>query len=66
MAFSITKQSGQDTYGVTEFVINDDSELATVPTDVASGSTVLDIATGDVYMLSVVDNGVKTWTLVGG
>lgn len=66
MAFSITKQSGQDTYGVTEFVINDDSELATVPTDVASGSTVLDIATGNVYMLSVVESGVKTWTLVGG
>ncbi len=61
MAYSITKQSGKETYGLTEFVINDVSELSTVPTDVASGSKVFDIDTGDEYTLSVIVSGSKTW-----
>lgn len=66
MAYSITKQSGKETYGVTEYIVNNASEVATVPTDAASGSTILDINTGDVYMLKVMSSGVKTWGKIGG
>lgn len=61
MAYSISKQSGQDTYGVTEFVVNEVADVATVPTDVASGSTIFVIDGALVYMLSVPVSGVKTW-----
>ena len=65
MAYSITKQSGEETYGVTEYVVNNTSDVASVPTDAAAGSTIFVIATEDVYMLSVpTGGGVKTWTLL--
>ena len=66
MAYSITSQSGQTTYQVTEYVVNTDSDVATVPTDVASGSSILVIETGQVYMLSVMEDGTKQWELLGG
>lgn len=66
MAYSITSQSGQTTYQVTEYVVNTEADVASVPTDVASGSTILVIETGQVYMLSVMEDGTKQWELLGG
>lgn len=66
MAYSITNQSGQSTYQVTEYVVNTESDVASVPTDVASGSTILVIETAKVYMLTVKDNGVRVWAPLGG
>lgn len=66
MAYSITSQSGQTTYQVTEYVVNTETDVASVPTDVASGSTILVIETGQVYMLSVMEDGTKQWELLGG
>ena len=66
MAYSITEQSGQSTYNVVEYVVNTDADVASVPTDAASGSRIIVMGSGSVYMLSVVKGGVKTWTLVGG
>ena len=60
MAYSITSQSGQTTYKVTE------NDVASVPTDAASGSSILVIETGQVYMLSVMEDGTKQWALLGG
>ena len=65
MAYSIMKQSGETTYGISEFIINNASEISTVPTDCGSGSVTLDIATGNVYLLSVITNNVKEWKLLG-
>lgn len=66
MAYSITSQSGQTTYQVTEYVVNTEADVASVPIDVASGSTILVIETGQVYMLSVMEDGTKQWELLGG
>lgn len=66
MAYSITSQSGQTTYKVTEYVVNTESDVASVPTDAASGSSILVIETGQVYMLSVMEDGTKQWELLGG
>ena len=66
MAYSITSQSGQTTYKVTEYVVNAESDVASVPTDAASGSSILVIETGQVYMLSVMEDGTKQWELLGG
>lgn len=66
MAYSITKQSGKDTYGVNEYIVNTTADISGVPTDdAASGSTILVISTGDVYMLSVTNSGTKTWNKIG-
>lgn len=65
MAYSITKQSGEEIYGVVEYVVNTAADVATVPTTAASGSTIFVIETKDVYMLSVSSaGGVKTWELI--
>lgn len=66
MAYSITEQSGQSTYNVVEYVVNTDADVASVPTDAASGSTIIVIGSGLVYMLTVVEDGVKQWKLLGG
>lgn len=66
MAYSITSQSGQTTYKVTEYVVNTESDVASVPIDAASGSTILVLDTAQVYMLSVKDNGTRQWKLLGG
>ncbi len=66
MAYSITSQSGQTTYKVTEYVVNTESDVASVPTDAASGSSILVIETGQVYMMSVMEDGTKQWELLGG
>lgn len=66
MAYSITSQSGQTTYKVTEYVVNTENDVASVPTDAASGSSILVIETGQVYMLSVMEDGTKQWALLGG
>ena len=66
MAYSITEQSGQSTYKVVEYVVNTDADVASVPTDAASGSTIIVIGSGLVYMLTVVEDGVKQWKLLGG
>lgn len=66
MAYSILSQSGQTTYGVTNYIVNEDDDVSTVPTDVASGSTILVIETGTVYMLKVTEDGVKEWAPIGG
>jgi hypothetical protein len=66
MAYSITSQSGQTTYQVTEYVVNTEADVASVPTDVASGSSILVIETGQVYMMSVMEDGTKQWELLGG
>jgi len=65
MAYSITSQSGQTTYKVTEYVVNTEDEVSSIPTDAASGSTILVIETANVYMLSVMENGTKQWMLLG-
>ena len=65
MAYSITSQSGQTTYQVTEYVVNTEADVASVPTDVASGSSILVIETGQVYMMSVMEDGTKQWELLG-
>jgi len=65
MAYSITKQGDDTTYGITNYVVNSTADVATVPTTAATGSTILVIGSGEVYMLSVPVGGVKTWTLIG-
>lgn len=65
MAYSILSQSGQPTYGVTEYIVNEETDVTSVPTDVASGSTILVIETGKVYMLKVTNQGVKEWAPIG-
>lgn len=66
MAYSITGQAGVTTYGVMEYVVNTEADVATVPTDDASGSTIAVIETGNVYMLTVMEDGVKEWVIFGG
>ena len=67
MAYSISSQSGTSTYGVMEYVVNSEADVASVPTDAASGSTILVIDTSNVYMLSVREDSSseKMWKLVG-
>ena len=65
MAYTVSGQSGVPSYGILEYIVNTDADVLTVPTDCASGSTIFVIGTAKVYMLSVGENGVKEWTLVG-
>ena len=65
MAYSITEQSGVVTYGLVKYVVNSTADVASVPTDAASGSEIIVIGTGDKYMLSVKSSGVKSWVLIG-
>ena len=64
MAYSISSQSGTTIYEVIEYVVNTEADVATVPTTAASGSTIFVIATSNVYMLTVEQNGVKQWSLI--
>lgn len=57
---SITKQSGKETTYVTEFVADTESEIATLPTNCAIGSTCFIIENSSVYML----NGSRIWTII--
>ena len=66
MAYSITGQAGVTTYGVMEYIVNTEADVATVPTKDASGSTIAVIETGNVYMLTVMEDGVKEWVIFGG
>ena len=63
MAYTISGQAGVTSYGVMEFVVNTEDDVATVPTNCESGSTIFVIETGNVYMLSV---NTKIWTPIGG
>ena len=65
MAYSISGQSGESTYGIVEYVVNTEADVATVPTEAASGSTIIVIETANVYMLSVIEDGIKEWRLLG-
>jgi len=65
MAYSISGQSGESTYGIVEYVVNTEADVATVPTEAASGSTISVIETANVYMLSVIEDGIKEWRLLG-
>ena len=64
MPYSIVNQSGQSTYNIVEYVVNTEDDIADVPTDAASGSTILVIETGQVYVLSVMSDGTKKWELL--
>lgn len=58
MAFATTKQSGKDMTYVSEFVADSASDIQNLPVqpEVATGSSCLVIATGDVYVLNSTGN----------
>lgn len=57
MAYTIMSQNGNTQYGVTEYVVDQASDIASLPTDIAPGSVAIVTANSDVYML----NNSETW-----
>ena len=57
MAYRIMSQNGKDQYSLTEFVVDIEGDVASLPTDVAPGSAALIVSTSDVYIL----NTEKEW-----
>lgn len=47
----------QQTYGVKEFVLDSEADIASLPKDVVPGSTAIIISTSSVYMM----NSKKEW-----
>lgn len=66
MAYAITSQGDTTDYGVLEYIVNTEADVASVPTTAGAGSTLAVIGTGKVYMLSVAVNGTKEWKEFGG
>lgn len=62
MAINKISQSGHIQYGVSEFIIDTDTDLADLPIDITKGSSALSLSSGNVYFL----NGNREWVLVGG
>ena len=56
----ITSQSGHTSYGLKEFVVDTENEIAHLPLNVAMGSTVFVIEGALVYMM----NGQKEWVKI--
>jgi hypothetical protein len=56
----ITKAGGRTTYGLKEYVVDNQAEIDLLPKDDAMGSTAFVIETGDVYML----NGHGEWVKI--
>lgn len=56
----ITKQNGQPTYNLMEYVVDTEDDIKSLPREVAMGSTTFVINTGEVYML----NGKKEWVKI--
>lgn len=50
-------QNGSRTYGVNNYVVDTESDISTLPTYCAMGSSARVIATGDLYLF----NSEKTW-----
>jgi hypothetical protein len=50
--FSIIKQNGQESYGLTEFIIDFQSDVSDLPTDkIAAGSTAICVEDSSIYIL---------------
>lgn len=56
----ITSQSGHTSYGLKEFVVDTENEIADLPLNVAMGSTAFVIEGSLVYMM----NGRKEWVKI--
>lgn len=54
---NLYSQNGDVQYNIVEYVVDTEADLATLPTNVAMGSTALVIANTTVYML----NSKKEW-----
>lgn len=62
MGMNTLSQSGHTTYGIKEFVVDSESDVENLPTDVPMGSAALVIETGAVYVL----NSKKSWKKLSG
>lgn len=49
---TILSQSGHTTYGIKDFVVDTDKDIENLPTDISTGSTVLSIESGNVFILN--------------
>ena len=58
---SLYKQDGELLYGIKEFLLDSESDLLELPTNIKSGSSALVIPTGKKYFL----NGAKQWVALG-
>lgn len=58
---SLYKQDGELLYGIKEFLLDSESDLSALPTNIKSGSSALVISTGKKYFL----NGEKKWVALG-
>lgn len=56
----IMKQNGRPVYNLVEYVVDTEDDIKSLPKEVAMGSTVFIIDTGDVFML----NGKKEWVKI--
>jgi hypothetical protein len=59
---NLYKQDGDVLYGIKEFLLDSQDDVANLPTNIKTGSTALVIPTGALYML----NGHRQWIEVGG
>lgn len=57
----ILSTSGHTTYGLKEYVVDNLTDINTLPINDPMGSTALVIATGELYIM----NGNKEWILFG-
>jgi hypothetical protein len=57
---SIIRQNDKQQYGVMEYIVDEESEVSTLPTTASPGSTCLVIETSTTYML----NNKKQWVKV--
>lgn len=55
--YSILSQNDKSTYGVVQYVINENAELSSLPTNVEPGSAALSVKEGDIFIL----NNNKEW-----
>lgn len=52
MAVNYLSESGHNKYGIFEFVLDTEDDIATLPNDCAPGSSALVIDSSNVYMLN--------------